>query len=73
MLTERTPIQMELEEAEYSEGWVQGIVLFDLLGNFKKGDFFKSRITDIKFFHGYVLFKTPMRVVQIYLSTSPRQ
>lgn len=73
MLNERTPIQMELEEAAYSEGWVQGTVLFDLLGNFKKGDFFKSRISELKVFHGYILFKTPSRVVQIYLSTSPRK
>lgn len=71
MLTTMTPIQMELYEAQFSDGLVEGHVLYDLLGNFRKGDFFRSRYTEFKIIHDQVMFKTPLRVVLIHISAVP--
>jgi hypothetical protein len=71
MLTTTTPVQMELYDSQYSDGLLEGTVLFDLLGNFKKGDRFRSRYTEIKFGHGCVMFQTPRRVVLIHIANVP--
>lgn len=69
MLTQTTPIQMELEEALFSNGLLQGTVIFDTEGVYKKGDAFRARYTEIAFGDsGNVLFRCGHRVVLIWYS-----
>jgi hypothetical protein len=68
MMGHRTAIQMELEEAQYSNGVIQGTVVFDVLGSYKKGDFYKARYTELQPLKKHMLFKCGNRVVLIWLS-----
>jgi hypothetical protein len=74
-LTLRSPIQMELEEAQYSDDLkkIEGTVQFDLLKRYKKGDKFQAFFTDKKEGHGFILFQTSQRVVLIHISNTPRK
>lgn len=54
---------MELSEWHTSNRMLTGIVEYDVLGIYKKGDPASFAVLDHKLFHGYFLYQTVARVI----------
>ncbi len=67
MLTKTTPILMELEEAAYSDGMLEGKVVYDLLNIYVKGDFFRMQYKEKLQLKDSIIFQTAHRTVLAYL------